>query len=35
MLGLEPLQLMEQTVELLVGDLGVAINVVALFVVAD
>ena len=35
MLGLEPLELVQQAVELLVGNLGVVVDVVALFVVAD
>ncbi len=35
MLGLETFQLVEQAVELFVGDVGVAVDVVALFVVAD
>ncbi len=34
-LGLETFQLVEQAVELFVGNLGVAVNVVAFFVVAD
>ena len=35
MLGLERLELVQQAIELLVGDLGVVVDVVALFVVAD
>ena len=34
-LGFEPLELVQQPVELLVGDLGRAVEVVALLVVAD
>jgi hypothetical protein len=34
-LGLEPLELVQQPVELLVGDLRVVVDVVALFVMAD
>ena len=35
MLGFEPLELVQQRVELLVGDLGIVVDVVALFVMAD
>ena len=35
MLRLEPLELVQQPIELLVGDLGSVVDVVALFVVAD
>ena len=35
MLGLEPLELVQQRVELLVGDLRGVVNVVALFVMPD
>ena len=35
MLGLELLELVQQRVELGVGDLGVGVDVVALFVMAD
>ena len=35
MLRLEPLELVQQAVELLVGDLGIVVDVVALFVVPD
>ena len=35
MLGLEPLELVQQPIELLVGDLRIVVNVVALFVMAD
>ena len=35
MLRLERLELVQQAVELLVGDLGIVLDVVALFVVAD
>ena len=35
MLGLELLELVQQRVELVVGDLGLVVDVVALFVVAD
>jgi hypothetical protein len=34
-LGLQPFELVQQTIELLVGDLRVVVDVVALFVVAD
>jgi hypothetical protein len=35
MLGLQRLELVQQAVELLVGDLGLVVDVVALFVVTD
>ena len=35
MLGLEALELVQQPIELFVGDLGIVVDVVALFVVAD
>ena len=35
MFGLEPLELVQQPIELLVGDLRGVVDVVALFVVAD